>query len=76
MARTFILGLDDPNRPKRSALVVGPERDDDEVRREFYRLRERGEHPDGWKFLALYGQTGQLDVSLARKTSTEKKPTK
>lgn len=76
MARHFILGLDDPNRPKKSDLVVGPERDDDEVRKEFYRLRERGEHPDGWKFLALYGPSGQLDVSLSRKTSTEKKATK
>lgn len=66
MARTYILGLDDPNRPKKSGLVVGPERDDGEVRKTFYRYRETGDHPNDWPFLALYGESGRLDISGRR----------
>lgn len=73
MARTYILGVDDPDRPKRSGLVIGPERDDDEVRRAFYAYRETGEHPIDWPFLLLCGERGRQDISARRKVT---QPTK
>ena len=76
MARHYVLGTDDSMHPKRSALVIGKEEDDDSVRRRFYAWRESGKHPDSWPFLELYGERGRIEVSFSQPKPQPKDPKK
>jgi hypothetical protein len=68
----FVIGLDAIERATESALVLGPELDDDQVRREFYEARASGEHPGDWTVLQLHGERGIIDISIRRDTKDEK----
>lgn len=71
--KAFILAKNDPKSPTKSALIAGPELDDDKVRRKFFELRAESVHPEGWQVLELYGENGVEVVSVARwKTKEEK----
>ena len=64
--KAFILATDDTRRPTKSALLTGPEMEDDAVRRKFYAHRADGYHPDGWAVLTLFGERGMTDISVAK----------
>lgn len=64
--RSFIIAQDDPKFPKKSALLVGPEKPDEEVRRQFYEHKRLSFHPDGWPVLKFFGPTGLEAASVAR----------
>ena len=71
--KAFILAKNDPRTPTKSALLMGPENDDDKVRRAFFSHRAESIHPDGWPVLELHGDKGVEVVSVARwKTNEEK----
>lgn len=71
----FILATDNPESPKRSAIVMGPEEDDDKVRRAFYDARSKSCHPDGSRCWELWTRTGRIEVSIASKNPEPKKGT-
>jgi hypothetical protein len=71
--RAFILAKNDPRAPTKSALLVGPENDDEKVRRLFFEHRAESVHPDGWPVLELHGERGAEVVSVARWKTKEDK---
>lgn len=64
--KAFILAKNDPRAPTKSALLMGPENEDDKVRRTFHGYRSESVHPDGWPVLELHGDKGVEVVSVAR----------
>jgi len=72
----FIIGTDHPESPQRSTLVMGPEQDDDKVRKAFYAARVDGSHPDGSRVWELWTRTGRVEVSIATKQPIKKGITK
>lgn len=71
--KTFVIAKDDVRAPAKSALLIGPEKDDDAVRREFYAHRAESVHPDGWPVLELHNDNGVEAVSVARWKTKEAK---
>lgn len=69
----FIIATDNPENPTTSKLVIGPEGNDDDVRRKFYAARTASSHPDGAKVWELWTRTGRAEVSIARNNHTIKK---
>lgn len=72
----FIIGTDHSESPQRSTLVMGPECDDDVVRRAFYAARAASVHNDGSRVWELWTRTGRVEVSIATKHHIKKGPTK
>ena len=71
--KAFILAKYDPRAPTKSALLMGPENEDDKVRRTFHGYRAESVHPDGWPVLELHGDKGVEVVSVARWKDAETK---
>lgn len=71
--KAFVIAKDDVRAPAKSALLIGPEKDDDKVRREFYAHRAESVHPDGWAVLELHSENGVEAVSVARWKNKEAK---
>lgn len=71
--KAFVIAKDDVRAPSKSALLIGPEKDDEAVRREFYAHRAESFHPDGWQVLELHNEGGVEAVSVARWKSKEAK---
>jgi hypothetical protein len=71
--KAFVIAKDDVRAPAKSALLIGPEKDDDKVRREFYAHRAESVHPDGWAVLELHSENGLEAVSVARWKNKEAK---
>lgn len=69
----LLIATDEPRRPKKSVLLLGPEHDPDDVRREFYRLKESGANSSGLPWVQLWQATGQQIAHTPNKPNKEKK---
>lgn len=69
----FILSTDHPEHPGKSTLVMGPEANDDVVRKAFYSAKVASAHPDGSRCWELWTRTGRVEVSIATKINDKPK---
>jgi hypothetical protein len=64
--KSFIIAQDDIKAPKKSALLVGPENPDEDVRSAFFGHKSNGYHPNGWAVLKYFGPSGLEGTSVSR----------